>query len=228
MFTGIVEEVGSVRLSRPISNGREMWIDCNSIMDDLAVSDSVSIDGVCQTVTGRDGRGFRVQAVGETLDKTTLGSLVSGAHVNLEQSLRPDGRIGGHFVQGHVQGVGLVDRLLSRGNGYELVVRPPLELMRYIVREGSITVSGVSLTVAGLDEASFAVNLIPYSADSTTLSRMRAGDRVNIEVDIIGRYVERLLLGAPPGEPRGRPEPVVPTETSTGLTIEQLNKWGYR
>lgn len=220
MFTGIVEEVGTVRRIAAISNGIEMWVSCRRILDDLRVSDSVAVDGVCQTVTRRDAEGFCVQAVGETLEKTTLGTFGAGRMVNLERSLRPDSRMGGHFVQGHVQGVGSVAELVPRGEGYLLVIAPPVDLMRYIVREGSIAVDGVSLTVAEVDNDRFGINLIPYSADSTTLARFAAGDRVNIEVDIIGRYVERLLSGWTSGSAGSTQKP--------SLSLEQLEQWGYR
>lgn len=222
MFTGIVEEVGAVRRVTTITGGVEMWVTCRLILDDLRVSDSVAIDGVCQTVTRRDTEGFCVQAVGETLEKTTLGSFRPGRSVNLERSLRPDSRMGGHFVQGHVQGVGTVAELVPRGAGYLLVIAPPMDLMRYIAREGSIAIDGVSLTVAEVRDDRFSINLIPYSADATTLARFSPGDRVNIEVDIIGRYVERFLSGWVAGNAESAPPP------GPGLSLQQMKEWGYR
>ena len=220
MFTGIVEEIGTVRRIATIPNGIEMWVSCRHILDDLRVSDSVAVDGVCQTVTRRDSEGFCVQAVGETLEKTTLGTVRAGRRVNLERSLRPDSRMGGHFVQGHVQGVGSVAELVPRGEGYLLVIAPPAELMRYVVREGSIAIDGVSLTVAEVCDDRFGINLIPYSAEATTLARFVAGDRVNIEADIIGRYVERFLSGWSSGK---TDSPQAPS-----LSLEKLEQWGYR
>lgn len=210
MFTGIIEAIGRVRRVRPIGGGREIWIDCTHVLDDLAISDSIAVDGVCQTVTAVDERGFAVQALGETLEKTTLGSFSAAREVNLERSLRPGDRMGGHFVQGHVQGTGSVVALTPRGDGYVLAVELNGELGRYVVREGSIAVDGVSLTIASWGGSVFTVNLIPFSANHTTLGRRTARDAVNIEVDIIGRYVERFLT------------------RSGNLTLEQLSQWGYQ
>lgn len=210
MFTGIIEAIGRVRRVRPIGGGREIWIDCAHVLDDLAISDSIAVDGVCQTVTAVDERGFAVQALGETLEKTTLGSFSAAREVNLERSLRPGDRMGGHFVQGHVQGTGSVVALTPRGDGYVLAVELNGELGRYVVREGSIAVDGVSLTIASWGGSVFTVNLIPFSANHTTLGRRTARDAVNIEVDIIGRYVERFLT------------------RSGNLTLEQLSQWGYQ
>lgn len=244
MFTGIVEEVGRVRRVRPIGGGREIWVDCSHILDDLAISDSIAVEGACQTVTAVDSRGFAVQAVGETLDKTTLRSFSAGRPVNLERSLRPNDRIGGHFVQGHVQGTGSVEAITPRGEGYAFAVRVAPELGRYVVREGSIAVDGVSLTIASWDGTVFTVNLIPFSAGHTTLGWRTAGDTVNIEVDIIGRYVERFLTGAalkdhPVSDGRttdtaGHQSGAArygnedrSSESRGNLTLERLSDWGY-
>ena len=223
MFTGIVEQTGCVRQMRRITAGFEIWIDCPQIIEGIALSDSVAVDGVCQTVTRRDQHGFAIQAVAETVEKTTLGSLRPGRSVNLERSLRPGDRIGGHFVQGHIQGTGTVVALTARGEGYLFAVQIPEQLRRYVVREGSIAVDGVSLTIAAITAEGFSINLIPYSAGATTLSSRRVGDAVNIEVDIIGRYVERLLQGYVSGT----------ADTSAvgpagGLTAERLMQWGYQ
>ncbi len=248
MFTGIVEEIGRVRRVRPIGGGREIWIDCSRVLDDLAISDSIAVDGVCQTVTAVDGRGFAVQALGETLEKTTLSRFGAAREVNLERSLRPGDRIGGHFVQGHVQATGSVVALTPRGDGYLFAVEVAEGLGRYIVREGSIAVDGVSLTIASWDGAVFTVNLIPFSAGHTTLGRRTTGDDVNIEVDIIGRYVERFLARSGDADTRGAADlshdAKNPTENPTGiadggqkrtgrerpgkLSLEQLSQWGYQ
>ncbi|TVQ36956.1 MAG: riboflavin synthase [Spirochaetaceae bacterium] len=227
MFTGIVESIGRVRRTRAIASGVEIWIDCPQLVDGIAVSDSVAVDGVCQTVTRLDARGFAVQAVGETVQKTTLGRLTVGRALNLERSLRPTDRIGGHFVQGHVQDVGVVEALIPRGEGFLFSVRIPEELMRFVVCEGSVALDGVSLTVASLTACGFSINLIPYSAGATTLASRQVGDAVNIEVDIIGRYVERLLHGYAPTS--GRPPERSATEAyGATLSLEQLSEWGYK
>ncbi len=223
MFTGIVEQTGCVRQMRRITAGFEIWIDCPQIIDGIALSDSVAVDGVCQTVTRRDGHGFAIQAVAETLEKTTLGSLRAGRSVNLERSLRPSDRIGGHFVQGHIQGTGTVVALTARGEGYLFAVQIPDQLRRYVVREGSIAVDGVSLTIAAITAEGFSINLIPYSAGATTLSSRRVGDAVNIEVDIIGRYVERLLQGYVSGTADASV-----ANPAGGLSAERLAQWGYQ
>lgn len=189
MFTGIVEEVGTVAAARP----HALDIAASLTLHGLAVSDSIAVNGVCLTVAARTEGGFTVEVVEETLRRTNLGSLEVGGPVNLERALTPESRMGGHIVQGHVDGVGEVVEHGGPPEERVLRVRVPERLARYIVEKGFIAVDGVSLTVTEAAAAEFSVAVIPYTADHTVLSARGRGDFVNIEVDIMAKYVERLV-----------------------------------
>ena len=182
MFTGIVREVGTVASF----DGSRLVVETAT---EAGIGDSVAIAGVCLTVTGRENGGLAFDVVGETLSRTTLGGLVQGAKVNVEPSLRAGDPLGGHIVQGHVDGVGSL-----RERGDLTWFDAPPEITRYCVDKGSIAVDGTSLTVAAVDDAGFAVALIPHTLDATTLGSLERGDRVNLEVDVLAKYVERLGL----------------------------------
>ncbi|CAN5503676.1 riboflavin synthase [soil metagenome] len=200
MFTGIIEEVGVVGSVEPAGNGVALAVRAGAVVDDLADGDSVAIDGVCQTVTSLSNGSFTVQAVATTLGRTTLGEYRPGRRVNLERALRMGARLGGHMVQGHVDGVG---RVLSIRPQSELVLIDftlPPEVEPVTVLHGSIALNGVSLTVNALPEPGVGqVSIIPFTWGHTALAELREGDRVNLEGDMIGKYV-RHLLGAPGGE----------------------------
>ena len=188
MFTGIVEEVGEV--VRKSSAG--LAIRASAIMDDLAVSDSVSVNGACLTVTKTEGGVFSVDTVPETLRRTNLGALYPGAPVNLERSMRADGRFGGHVVQGHVDATGEVVSIEPEGDSRVFTFSAPPSVMRYVVEKGFIAVDGASLTVVSCDCRAFSVAIIPYTWDNTVLGSRKVGDAVNLEADIMAKYVERL------------------------------------
>lgn len=188
MFTGIVEEVGRVKDTGP---GR-LVIAAATVLEDLKVSDSIAINGTCLTVVARDSDSFAVNVVPETLRRTNLGSLRPGDPVNLERPLAVQGRLGGHIVQGHVDGTGVVDSIASEGEALLVRFRAPAAIMRYVVEKGFIAVDGTSLTVVNCDSQSFLVTIIPYTRDHTNLGTRKVGDVVNLEVDIIAKYVERL------------------------------------
>ena len=192
MFTGLVREVGQV-VSR--SEGETIRIELTAPETAAlsTVGDSVAIDGVCLTVAAVDGATLAFDAVPETLARTSLGALAAGSRVNLEPALRAGEPIGGHYVQGHVDGVGTVRSVAAEGDGRRLWFDLPADLRRYVVEKGSIAVQGTSLTVAALDDAGFAVALIPHTLAATTLGAFAPDDRVNIEVDVLAKYVERLL-----------------------------------
>ena len=193
MFTGIVEEVGVARHVAETASGRRIEISAERVLERLAVDDSIAVAGVCLTVVARDDRSFTVDAVPETLSRTTLGAVTRGTKLDLERAVTPTTTLGGHFVQGHVDGtIPLLERT-SEGDGARLRFKLPRELAPYVVMKGFVALDGVSLTVAALDRTSFDVALIPHTAQRTTLGSVRTGDSVNIEVDIIGKYVERLL-----------------------------------
>ncbi len=193
MFTGIVEEIGTVRHAASTAAGIRLEIACARVLERLAASDSVNVAGTCLTVVERDDRGFAVDVVPETLARTALGRVVRGTRVNLERAATPLTALGGHLVQGHVDGT---TKLLARealGGGARLRFSLPKGLARYVVRKGFVALDGVSLTVAALAKTSFDIALVPETAERTTLGTLRAGDLVNVETDIIGKYVERLL-----------------------------------
>ena len=192
MFTGLVSEVGTLRAIERDGDGARLRIEAE-LAAGLAEGDSIAVDGVCLTASAVSGGGFAAQAMNQTLALTTLGELAEGARVNLEPALRAGDPLGGHVVQGHVDGVGEVSALADDGFARRLELSLPAALRRYAVERGSITLAGVSLTVAALTADGLEVSLIPETLARTTLGEIAAGDRVNVEVDVIARYVERLL-----------------------------------
>jgi riboflavin synthase len=191
MFSGIIAAVGKVSAVAPTAGGVRVAVDAGGLdLADVAIGDSIAVNGVCLTVVTLDGRGFEADVSRETLASTS--GFAAGAAVNLEKALRLSDRLGGHLVSGHVDGTGVVARVAPLGDNRLLAVAVPLELARYVARKGSVAVDGVSLTVNEIAGAEFAVNLIPHTLAASTLGTLAAGDRVNIEVDVIARYVERL------------------------------------
>lgn len=214
MFTGIVEETGRVQAVEARAEGRRLRIKAAKVLEDLRQGDSVAVSGVCLTAAEIDGSGFRADVSRETLERSTLGEARVGTLVNLERALRVGGRLGGHIVQGHVDGTGVVRVMEERGGGdWWLEVAAPEEVARYLVYKGSVAVDGISLTVARVEGPVFAVAVIPHTWTHTTLKDARPGVRVNLEIDILAKYVERLL-----GNMEGRPE---------RLTVEKLRELGY-
>ncbi len=194
MFSGIVEEVGVVESY----DGVRLSIRAERVLRGLCVSDSVLVSGACLTVVERGDGCFAVETVPETVRRTNLGCLEAGDGVNLERALAYGGRVGGHLVQGHVDGVGELEGLVEEGVSTRVLVRAPANIMRYAVSKGFISVDGISLTVAGLWESGFWVAIVPYTRENTTIGGRKAGDSVNLEVDVIAKYVERFA-GAYPG-----------------------------
>ena len=193
MFTGIVEEIGTVRHVGPTTSGSRLEIACTRVLDRLSVDDSINVAGACLTVVDRDDRGFASDVVPETIARTTLGALLRGSRVNLERAATPQTALGGHLVQGHIDGTAKLVARRSEGEGARLRFALPKTTERYIVMKGFITLDGVSLTVAALGKTYFGIALIPHTAEHTTLGALRVGEAVNVEVDIVAKYVERLL-----------------------------------
>ena len=204
MFTGIVEEVGIVEFCRPVDAKPEadetsdvhnyrLRVKALKVLDDLAVADSICVNGACLTVVARDETCFETDVVPETLRRTNLGDLAAGSMVNLERSLPVNGRLGGHVVQGHVDGVGVVQEIRSEGGARIFQVSAPEELTRYIVEKGFIGLDGISLTVVDALHSSFTISVIPYTLENTNLQVRETGESVNLEVDILAKYVESLL-----------------------------------
>lgn len=214
MFTGIVEEVGRVVAVAPRGSGSRLRIEAGKVADGLREGDSVAVQGVCLTAVEVGSSGFSADVSRETLERSTLGEARAGTPVNLERALAASGRLGGHIVQGHVDGTGVIRTLEERGGGdWWLEVEAPAELARYLVYKGSIAVDGISLTVARVDGPVFAVAVIPHTWENTTLRQARAGQRVNLETDVLAKYVERLLA-----------QMELKRET---LTVERLREMGY-
>jgi len=193
MFTGIVREVGRVVSAEGGESGRTLVVEAPETAGSTAVGDSVSIGGVCLTAESVDAGRIRFHAVTETLRRTSLGRLAAGGEVNVEPALRAGEPLGGHVVQGHVDGLGRISSVEWEGDGLRVVVEASPEILRYCVEKGSITVDGVSLTVAELLEDAFAVALVPHTLSATTLRDLAPGQAVNLEVDVLAKYVERLL-----------------------------------
>jgi len=196
MFTGIVEHIGTVAMAEKEASGMRLVMDVGSLSG-IDVGDSIAVNGVCLTAVEVGPGKVTVDVVEETLNRSTLGKLESGDLVNLERPMAANGRFDGHIVQGHVDGVGEVASVDDEGEGRRMTLRIPDGLMRYVVEKGSVTVDGVSLTVAGLTDDGFEVALIPHSLAVTTLGLRKAGETVNLEVDVLAKYVERLLRASP-------------------------------
>jgi riboflavin synthase len=193
MFTGIVREQGRVAALDGGEEGVLLRLDAPATAAGVRVGDSVSVNGACLTAIDVSGGTISFQAVPETMRRTSLGRLVPGAPVNVEPALRAGEPLGGHYVQGHVDGVGRVRSVVAEGEGARVWIDTPPEVLRYCVEKGSVGVEGVSLTVAELDDAGFAVALVPHTLAETTLGALAAGDEVNLEADVLAKYVERLL-----------------------------------
>lgn len=214
MFTGIVEEMGTVAGIRKGARSSELAVAGRVIFGDLKVGDSVATNGVCLTVRAIRGQTFVADVMGETLSRSSLGRLKIGSPVNLERAMAADGRFGGHIVSGHIDGTGVIRQTREDANArwYEIEASPAV--MRYIVEKGSVTLDGISLTVARVAASSFSVSIIPHTLSQTVLGSKGAGDILNIENDMIGKYVEKLM-GLGPAEPE-----------KGGLTMDSLLKAG--
>jgi len=193
VFTGIVEELGRVVANEPMEQACRLTIEGTAITGDAGLGDSIAVNGVCLTVMALDANTFSADVMNETLKRSSLADLRAGSRVNLERAMSVGDRLGGHIVQGHVDGVGIVTSRRSTPNWDLVTIDIPKELQRYVVEKGSVTLDGVSLTAAELTDKGFVVSLIPTTLALTTLGSKSTGDRVNVEVDVIAKYVERLV-----------------------------------
>ena len=191
MFTGLVEELGIISEITQT----EIWIESSVVMEDLGIKDSISVNGACLTVVDLSENTFRVDVVPETLSRTDLGDLSAGDKVNLERSVQLGGRLGGHIVQGHVDGTAVITSIVEEGTSWSIEFGISDTLSKYVVEKGFICVDGASLTVVNCDENAFSIALIPFTKDNTVLGLKRVGSTVNIETDIIGKYLEKLSTG---------------------------------
>jgi len=193
LFTGIVEEIGKIKRIDKGTDSCSIAIEADKVLSGSNIGDSIAVNGVCLTVTGMAGNVFTADVMPETLRRSNLGSLSSGSYVNLERAMAANGRFGGHIVSGHIDGTGSIRELKREDNAVWVTVDCDSRLLKYIIEKGSITIDGISLTVAYVDDICFKVSIIPHTAGETTLLKHHKGDIVNLENDIIGKYVEKLL-----------------------------------
>ena len=216
VFTGLVEEIGTVRSIRHGRTSAVLSVRAETILSDLKTGDSVAVNGVCLTAASVDAGGFTADVMSETIDRSSLGTLGTGSLVNLERAMSAQGRFGGHIVSGHIDGTGTITRLRRDESAVWYTVASPPEVLRYVVEKGSITIDGISLTVAKVTDIDFSVSLIPHTSAVTVLGKKKEGAVVNLEADIIGKYVEKLL-NYRERSPR----------SATGLTMDFLTENGF-
>ena len=193
MFTGLIEEVGKLNRIQVIPGGKRIKISARKILSELKVDDSVAVNGVCLTTVKIDEDGFWAEAVGDTLAKSTFEVLRESQSVNLERALRLSDRLGGHLVQGHINGIAAVSQIRKIGENYLLEIDIPPQFEKYLIEEGSIAVDGISLTIAKLEGSRAGISVIPHTWKNTNLSSRKIGDKVNIEIDVIAKYIEKFL-----------------------------------
>lgn len=215
MFTGIVEEIGKIRTIRHGSQSAVLSIQCRKVLEGTRVGDSIAVNGVCLTVTELGKDGYCADVMAETLRRSSLGALKSGSRVNLERAMPADGRFGGHIVAGHIDGTGRILSIQKDETAVWYRVSAEKGVLRYIVEKGSITIDGISLTVAEVTENDFQVSIIPHTQANTVLADREEGDIVNLETDIIGKYVEKLMSGQKPEKKESK------------LTMEFLAEHGF-
>ncbi|MCP4283096.1 MAG: riboflavin synthase [Gammaproteobacteria bacterium] len=218
MFTGIIQAIGKLSSVQRSGTDMRLWVNTGLLtLDDVELGDSIATNGVCLTVVDLPGDGYKADVSVETLSLSTLGSLKPGASLNLEKALTLNTRLGGHLVSGHVDGIGQVLSRKQDGRSIRFEIQAPAALARYIAHKGSICVDGASLTVNAVTGSRFELNIVPHTLEETIMSGYRAGCRVNLEVDLIARYLERLLLGDRAADPG----------TGDGLTLETLARHGF-
>lgn len=216
MFTGIIEEVGMVKSIKMGAKSAIITIQADKVMEDIHLGDSIAANGVCLTVTAFDKNSYSVDVMHETLRRTNLGSLKSGSRVNLERAMAADGRFGGHIVAGHIDDTGTIISMEKDDNAIWITVQTTPQVLKYIVEKGSITVDGISLTVARVSEKDFAVSVIPHTGSNTVLLEKKPGDTVNLETDMVGKYVEKLLR-----------YDVEEEKVQSGITMDFLKSHGF-
>ena len=214
MFTGIIEEVGTIKQIARGAHSATLTIRAQTVLEETKIGDSIAVNGICLTVTRLSPDSFSADVMHETLNRSALAQLSIGSAVNLERAMPANGRFGGHIVSGHVDGIGYIAQIRRDDTAIWYTIHADPTLLRYVVKKGSITIDGISLTVAALDRKGFSVSTIPHTVSQTNLQQRREGDAVNLETDIIGKYIERLLH--PPQE-----------EEKNTITREMLIKYGF-
>lgn len=218
MFTGIIEEKGKIRKVLSGKESGSVEIKASVVLEGTKIGDSIAVNGVCLTVTSLKTDGFTADVMPETLRRTNLGKLSIGAEVNLERAMAAGGRFGGHIVSGHIDGTGVIKSLKPEGNAVWVSINAAPDILHLIVEKGSICIDGISLTVAYVDDKEFRVSIIPHTGSETTLLAKKAGDIVNLENDIVGKYIEKLIK---PYSSTQEPE------KKSGLTMEMLSEYGF-
>ncbi len=217
MFTGIIQAIGTIVALEPKGQDVRLRVQTGKLdLADVQLGDSIAVNGVCLTAVELPGDGFWADVSGETLSRTTFADVQKGSRANLEKALTPTNRLGGHLVSGHVDGIGEIISRKTDGRSERFVIRAPDALARYIAEKGSICVDGISLTVNGISGAEFELNIVPHTLVETTMSEFKPGTRVNLEVDIIARYLERLLLGDKAAD-----------KQAGGISLEKLQEYGF-
>ena len=220
MFTGIVEEKGSVRYMQLTGESGVLAVKAKKVLERTKIGDSIAVNGVCLTVTSLQPDGFTADVMAETIRRSSLGSCKVGSQVNLERAMAADGRFGGHIVSGHIDGTGVIRSLIREENAIWVSIGTSPQILHLIVEKGSICIDGISLTVAYVDDHCFKVSIIPHTQQVTALHDRKVGDIVNLECDIIGKYVEKLMRPAPAAEEQK-------TKKESGITEDFLKKYGF-
>lgn len=215
MFTGIIEEIGTVKAIHKGAISSFIIIEAEKVLGDTHIGDSIAVNGVCLTVTDLAGNTFQADVMNETLNRSSLGALRTGSPVNLERAMQAQGRFGGHIVSGHIDGTGTIASVRQDGIAVWYTINTNTQILRYIVEKGSIAIDGISLTVAKVTSGDFSVSIIPHTASQTVLGYKKTGDMVNLENDIIGKYVEKLL------------DPDEKKSVKSGITMDFLMKNGF-
>lgn len=223
MFTGIVEEIGTIVSISKGAQSSKLTLQGKVIFEDMHIGDSIAVNGVCLTVTEKTANTFTVDVMAETLRRSSLGTLSKGSKVNMERAMAANGRFGGHIVSGHIDGTGTIESFVKEDNAVWVTIAAPSKLLKYIIEKGSITIDGISLTVAYVDNQCFKVSLIPHTAANTTLLTKKAGDMVNLENDIVGKYIDKLLHFDVEDETVTGHN----TDTSRGISMEFLSENGF-
>jgi riboflavin synthase len=222
LFTGIVEEVGKIKRIEKGAKSCILTIEADKVLEGSKVGDSIAVNGVCLTATTISAHAFTADVMAETVRRSSLGQLLSGSRVNLERAMAADGRFGGHIVSGHIDGTGTITDMTREDNAVWVTISCSSKLLKYIIEKGSITIDGISLTVAYVDSRVFKVSIIPHTASETTLMTKKPGDIVNLENDIIGKYVEKLLY-----HNNDSKNDTVESSSTTSISMDFLSQNGF-
>lgn len=232
MFTGIVEELGQVKALSLRGNSGTLTVKAKKVLEGTKIGDSIAVNGVCLTVTNMKNNEFSADVMAETVRRSSLGALRDGSYVNLERAMAADGRFGGHIVSGHIDGTGQIESMRREENAVWVTIACADKILDLIVEKGSICIDGISLTVAAVTKRNFSVSVIPHTGEETTLLKKKAGDAVNLENDIVGKYIQKFVdIGRNSGADRGKAEDGKDAGDSTkgnpGLSMEFLQKYGF-